>query len=172
MISHRASSPIPMSMSLVKRLPPTTFRVERSSDPARNADVRARADAEVARLEGADAAQFASRLRQLDREWDIERTLQTNAATLALAGTVLGARVDRRFLALPAVIFGFLAQHAVQGWCPPIPIFRRLQVRTAREIERERYAIKALRGDFDQVPTRGTTDAPSRVRAALAAVDA
>lgn len=159
-------------MSLTDHLPPTSTRVERSADPALNAQVRARSDAEVARLEGADAARFAERLQELDREWDIERTLQTNAATLALVGAVLGTRVDPRFLALPTVVFTFLAQHALQGWCPPIPVFRRLDVRTAREIERERYAIKALRGDFDGVPSAGTADATSRVRAALAAVDA
>ena len=159
-------------MTPTEHLPPTSTRVERSSDPELNARVRAQADAEVARLEGAGAGQFADRLRELDREWDIERTLQTNAAALALVGTVLGSRVDRRFLALPAVVFGFFAQHALQGWCPPIPVFRRLGVRTAREIARERYAIKALRGDFDQVPPAGAADAASRVRAALAAVDA
>ena len=159
-------------MSLTDHLPPTSTRVERSSDPTLNARVRARSDAEVARLEGADPAQVATRLQQLDREWDIERTLQANAATLALVGTVLGARVDRRFLALPAVVFSFFAQHALQGWCPPIPVFRRLNVRTAREIKRERYAIKALRGDFDDVPPPGVPDDAGRVRAALAAVDA
>lgn len=159
-------------MSVAEHLPPTSTRVERSSDPSLNAQVRARSDAEVARLEGADRAQFDARLHKLEREWDIERTLQTNAATLALVGSLLGARVDRRFLALPAVVFGFLAQHALQGWCPPIPVFRRLNVRTAREIERERHAIKALRGDFDRVPLPGTAEPASRVQAALDAVDA
>lgn len=136
-------------MPLTDHLPPTSTRVERSAAPELNAQIRARSDAEVARLEGADAGQFAARLQELDRERDIERTLQANAATLALVGSLLGARVDRRFLALPAVVFSSFAQHALQGWCPPIPVFRRLDVRTAREIERERYAIKALRGDFD-----------------------
>jgi hypothetical protein len=83
----------------------------------------------------------------------------------------LGYAVDRRFLLLPAVVLGFFAQHALQGWCPPIPVFRHLGVRTMREIERERYAIKALRGDFDGVaPAEAEPD--DRVRSALAAVDA
>ena len=55
-----------------------------------------------------------------------------------------------RWLALPALVTGFLFQHAVQGWCPPLPILRRLGVRTAREIELERVALKMLRGDFDE----------------------
>jgi len=44
-------------------------------------------------------------------------------------------------------------------------------VRTQRKIARERYAIKALRGDFDAVPPAGSADRDARVRAALAAVD-
>lgn len=38
--------------------------------------------------------------------------------------------------------------HAVQGWCPPVPISRRPGFRTASEIARGRNALKALRGDF------------------------
>jgi len=49
---------------------------------------------------------------------------------------------------LPAVVGTFLLQHAVQGWCPPLTVFRRLGFRTAGEIARERYALKAMRGDF------------------------
>jgi hypothetical protein len=88
------------------------------------------------------------RLREIDQEWDIERTLEANAAGLALTGTLLGLLVDKRFLAVPLVVSTFLLQHAVQGWCPPVPFFRRRGVRTMREIDEERYALKALRGDF------------------------
>jgi len=91
------------------------------------------------------------RLNELDEEWDIERTLEANAAALGLSGTLLGAFVDRRFLALPAVVSFFLLQHAIQGWCPPVPFFRRRGVRTAREIDIERYALKSLRGDFGPI---------------------
>lgn len=91
------------------------------------------------------------RLRQLDAEWDIERTLETNAAALAFTGTVLGLLGGRRWLLLSAAVTGFLFQHGVQGWCPPVPIFRRLGVRTQQEIEAERYVLKALRGDFAEV---------------------
>lgn len=43
-------------------------------------------------------------------------------------------------------------------------------MRTNREIARERYALKALRGDFDDLPAKDA-GAARRVRAALAAVD-
>jgi len=93
------------------------------------------------------------RLEELDREWDIERLLEVNAAAIALIGLGLGALVDRRFLFLPVAVAGFLLQHAIQGWCPPVSLFRSLGVRTAGEIDEEKYALKALRGDFEGVPT-------------------
>jgi hypothetical protein len=37
-----------------------------------------------------------------------------------------------------------------------VPLLRRLGVRTAREIELERIALKALRGDFDHVNDAGS----------------
>ncbi|PVE23622.1 hypothetical protein DC522_15135 [Microvirga sp. KLBC 81] len=108
------------------------------------------------------------RLRELDREWDVERTLEANASTLAFTGVVLGAALDKRWLALPALVTAFLFQHAVQGWCPPLPLLRRLGFRTAREIDTERYALKALRGDFGPIGP-GPHDHDSRASHALQA---
>lgn len=128
-------------------LPDTTSRVEHATSDAINR--RIAADIEVSvRYHARNPHEIGGRLDELDREWDIERVLEANAATIALAGTVLGAFVDRRFLLLPALVTGFLLQHALQGWCPPVPVLRRRGVRTAAEIERERTALKALRGDF------------------------
>ena len=42
---------------------------------------------------------------------------------------------------LPGVVGAFLLQHAIQGWCPPIPILRYLSFRTAGEIDNERQAL-------------------------------
>src|SRR5205823_697834 len=109
------------------------------------------------------------RLAELDREWDIERTLEANAATVCLAGLALGATVDKRLFVLPAAVAGFLLQHAVQGWCPPVPLFRRLGVRTQSEIDEERYALKALRGDFRGGPGAVNGNAPAAARQAVAA---
>lgn len=153
-------------------LPPTSTRVERMTDAQVNERIRALADARIARLEGAARAEFDAPIAEREYEWDIERVLQANASTLVLLGVGLGYLVDRRFLALPAAVLSFLGMHALQGWCPPVPIFRRRGVRTVREIERERYALKAMRGDFDSVPRRGEADRALRARAALSAVDA
>jgi hypothetical protein len=85
-------------------------------------------------------------LRELDGESDIERYLEVNASALAFTGVALGALVDRRWLVLPAVVTAFLFQHGVQGWCPPLPLFRRLGIRTRQEIEAERCALAARLG--------------------------
>ena len=93
------------------------------------------------------------RLRELDEEWDIERAIEANASALAFAGVALGAASDRRWLILPVLVTTFLFQHAIQGWCPPVPILRQLGFRTVHEIETERNALKALRGDYESVST-------------------
>ena len=89
-------------------------------------------------------SQVGKRLRELDREWDIERALEANAATIAFVGTSLAALHRKGWLMVPAIVTAFLFQHAVQGWCPPVPLLRRLGFRTAREIENERRALLRL----------------------------
>ena len=110
------------------------------------------------------------RIRELDEEWDIERVLEAHASTLSLFGMGMGAFVDRRFFALPAIIMGFLLQHAMQGWCPRVPLLRRLGFRTAWEMEEERYALKVLRGDFKSVEPAGAGINPRELRRVLYAV--
>ncbi|MEX0686163.1 MAG: hypothetical protein WD267_05500 [Balneolales bacterium] len=94
---------------------------------------------------------ISKRIEELDREWDIERWLQVNASSLAFTGLTLGTLYKKRWLMLPAIVLPFLMQHAIQGWCPPVTLFRKMGIRTRREIEREKYALKVLRGDFDEV---------------------
>jgi hypothetical protein len=94
---------------------------------------------------------ISARIEELDQESDIERYLETNAAALALGGVVLGM-VRRKWLILSATVLGFLLQHAIKGWCPPIPFMRKMGIRTRREIDREKYALKILRGDFQAMP--------------------
>ena len=131
----------------------TINRVQRNTDAAINRRIEAETGARIRRCAGHPLA-IERRLRELDREWDIERVLETNASLVAFVGVALGARLDRRWLVLPALVTAFLFQHAVQGWCPPIPVLRRLGIRTSREIEIERVALKILRGDFDQAAGR------------------
>ena len=125
-------------------LAPSVDRVERNTNPEVNARIRRETELSIARYRGAPAGAIRRRLDELDREWDIERAIEANAASLALAGLALGTLADRRFLLLPAALAGFLLQHALQGWCPPVPILRRLGFRTRLEIEDECRELAAM----------------------------
>ncbi len=125
-------------------IPSTVDRVPQNTAESVNEMIRQQTDQSIARHRAAGAAAIKRRLRELDEEWDIERVLEANAASVSLIGLGLGAFVNRRFYALPALVAGFLLQHAVQGWCPPLPILRRMGIRTQAEIDRERTALKSL----------------------------
>lgn len=145
-------------------IPATTTRVNEHTAEEVNQQIEDTTNSRVRRLAAAGPAAIDRRLDELEHEWDIERVLEANAASVTLAGTILGMTTDRRWFLLPAVVGGFLLQHAVQGWCPPILWFRRMGFRTATEIDHERYALKALRGDFRHVTSDSPSDALAAVR--------
>jgi hypothetical protein len=101
----------------------------------------------------ASSDELARRITQLDREWGLDRTLETEAALMGLVGLALGVTVDKRLLIVPGFVSTMLVLYATQGWYPLLPLFRRSGVRTQNEIDRERYALKALRGDFSTIPS-------------------
>lgn len=105
-----------------------------------------------------DPEKMDDRLRSLEKEWDIERALETSASAFTVIGVLLGAFVNPWWLLLPGIVGVFLFQHAVQGWCPPLPIFRRFGIRTTEEILRERYALRLFRGDFNKFCQSGEGD--------------
>ena len=150
-------------------IPSTVERVPQHTNDAVNQRIRLQTEKNVARFATADAQDIEARLAELDREWDVERTLEANAATAVLVGLTLGATVSRKWFIFPGVVASFLLQHAVQGWCPPLPIFRRMGIRTASEIDYERYALKALRGDFDQLRSQHTGNPAKAAQAVKAA---
>ena len=109
--------------------------------------------------------QIPRRLHELDAEWDVERCVETGSASLTLAGLLLGISASRKWLLLSIGVQGFFLQHALQGWCPPLPVLRRLGVRTAEEIAQERYALKALLGHFEGVSSSEPSAASRASRA-------
>lgn len=88
------------------------------------------------------------RLADLDREWDVERLIEVEAPTMSLIGMLLGLTVSRKWLAVPLLVQSMVFLHALQGWYPLLPVFRRMGIRTETEIAAERYALKSIRGDF------------------------
>jgi hypothetical protein len=139
-----------MSIALaVGEKTPREDRVRAQTKPEINQRIDTELERRIRFYAMQDKDAISERIKELDCEWDIERALEANAASVSLFGVLLGATAGRMWFLVPFVVSGFLLQHAIQGWCPPLPLLRRLGVRTRLEIERERHALKALRGDFD-----------------------
>jgi hypothetical protein len=135
--------------AVFQRMKPTDTRVAASTSDEVNREIGRRLEANIFYY-ARHPEEIEERLRELDEEWDIERTLETTWSAISLGGFFLGM-MARRYSIIGAAAAGFMMQHAAQGWCPPSPLFRRMGVRTSREINIERYALKALRGDFKNI---------------------
>jgi hypothetical protein len=105
-------------------------------------------------------------LDDLDREWDTDRAIELESSLMGLIGLALGAWVRPAMLVLPLFVGSAVLVHALTGRYPLLPLFRSAGLRTGREINRERYALKALRGDFKDIESA----APDRDRRATATV--
>ena len=96
-----------------------------------------------------DNDEISTRIDELQREWDTERILEANAAAVILVSLILGKFINKKWLIISCGASAFLLQHAIQGWCPPLPIIRSLGKKTPYELLAEIAALKILRGDFD-----------------------
>jgi hypothetical protein len=86
------------------------------------------------------------RLAELEREWDIDRTIMLGFAGMGTAALVLGLRRNWRWRFPLTAQITFLLLHSTVGWCPPAVVLRRLGFRTRQEIEAERKALLEMRG--------------------------
>ena len=136
-------------------LPPTARRVIDKTRPEINEKITRNTEANIAKHIGDSPTAIKARLAQLDHEWDVERILEANSSALAFLGIVLALTISWTWLILPLAVTALFFLHALQGWCPPVPLLRRLGVRTETEINEERYALKVLRGDFEGLPKPG-----------------
>lgn len=118
-------------------------RVAEHTPAGMNDQIQRRLHANIAYYR-AHPEQIQSRMKELNIEWDVERWLEVNSSVLTLAGLFLGATVSRKWLILPLAVQTFFLQHAIQGWCPPLPVLRSMGVRTLQEIESERHALQHI----------------------------
>jgi hypothetical protein len=110
------------------------------------------------------------RIEALRREWSIERFLQLNAAAVGLTTAALAATRNRKWGFATCGALAFFLLHATDGFDPPLPLLRELGIRTRPEIDREIYALKVLRGDFEGIEPVTATEEPPQVRRAAEAV--
>ena len=119
-------------------------RVRANTESEVNQKIDSRIDENIQLYRSKEATDILQRLYELEREWDIECVLELMASSFSLTGVVLGATKNKLWFIVPTIVLSFLLMHAVQGWCPPLPILRKLGFRTREEIDRERYSLKAI----------------------------
>lgn len=125
----------------------TTSRVESSTAEHVNAALRVQEQVHVSHAVAGGPERIRQRLEELDREWNIERVIEVEAPMAILLGIALGVLHNRRWLGLSAFAASMVMLHSLQGRYPLLPLLRRLGVRSQNEIERERAALRAARGD-------------------------
>lgn len=132
----------------VKILPPTAQRVFLRTDPLINDEIKKQTARNIEILKCCNEPELTDRIRNLNCEWDTERFLEVNAAALIVISSFLGIKRSRLWFIITGIIGIFMFQHALQGWCPLVPFLRKWGVRTADEINSEKYVLKIIRGDF------------------------
>lgn len=147
-------------------------RVRSHTSSSVNQKIDQKMIAQVQSCANRSSEEITQRIQELEQEWDTERVLEANASVLAFTGLLLGIFVNQNWFWLPGIVLPFLFQHAVQGWCPPLPVIRRLGVRTPHEIDQEKYVLKMLRGDFNQVSAAANAEQQPETNSLLEAVRA
>jgi hypothetical protein len=97
-------------------------------------------------------ALIAERLAELDREWSTGRTAKVGYGVMILSGVALGAATSPLWFALPAIGGLSLIQHTFSRTSWLASACRGLGFRPGPEIDHEKVALKALRGDFRHLP--------------------
>jgi hypothetical protein len=123
-------------------------KTDSDADSRIKEQIRDETSERLAKFKNASMHDLTYRLAELDREVDVERILQFGFSGVVLGGIVLSKVSNRKWILFPCLAAGFLMQQLLAGWCPPFLVLRRLGFRTAAEINRERMALKIMRGDF------------------------
>ncbi len=122
----------------------TTERVHNHTPEHINREIQDDIQRSIDHYRGKDEKDIRERIDALERKWNTERVLEANASTLVIIGSISGASVSRKWNLLPGIVGSFLLQHAIQGWCPPLSVIRRLGIRTPGEINQEKNALEDL----------------------------
>ena len=115
-----------------------------------NSEIRNQTIRNLKLYRGLNKEDITERIRDLNLEWDTERVLEANAAVWLLISSILGFKFGRFWFLVTGFLGSFMLQHALQGWCPPIPFIRRWGIRTEDEINAEKTVLKMIRGDFNE----------------------
>ncbi|MBP3955975.1 hypothetical protein J8F10_11835 [Gemmata sp. G18] len=110
-------------------------------------------ESRLACLADAGPQAISDRLAQLEREWSAGRMTKAAIGVLIVVGLGLTALANPWWLVLPAIGGLFLLQYLFgrSSWLGAT--FREMGFRSGSDIDQERFALRALRGDFKNLPT-------------------
>src|SRR5947207_8821575 len=115
-------------------IPATTKRLILNPAPSPEEAIGDPAHEAMSGYSAASPGMLRQRVRQLDREWDVERLTAATAGVLLLVGLRLASLWGEQWLVFPAVVAACLLLHALLGWTPALPLFRVLGFRRPQEI--------------------------------------
>ena len=104
-------------------------------------------------LAEAGPAAIDERLTQLDRAWTAGRAAKAAIGVAVVAGLALGLTVNLWFLLLPIVGGAVLVEYVFSRQSLLGAMFRSMGLPSGADVEQEKLALKALRGDFKHLPT-------------------
>ncbi|MEZ0480001.1 DUF2892 domain-containing protein [Planococcus sp. SSTMD024] len=134
-----------MGLDLAKeQLPSTQSKVNDRTPDYINQQIERETEASVNYYKRQGKNEIQARIEELDHEWDTERLLKVNLASVAAISALLAVRTNRKWALLAGASSAAIIQHALQGWTPPITIFRKMGIRTVDEINREKKALQNL----------------------------
>ena len=107
----------------------------------------------LACLADAGPQAISDRLAQLDREWSAGRMTKATIGIMLVAGLALTAVANPWWLILPAVGGLFLMQYLFSRTSWLGATFHEMGFRSGGDIDQEKFALRALRGDFKNLPT-------------------
>ena len=116
-------------------------------------------------------AAIEERLRSLDEEPDQETVTALALAGAGTAGLLFGFLGSRLWRLLAWLSLPLLFAHARGNLKAPADFLRTLGLRSRREIQEERYALKILRGDFRDAQGPGSEKPSGGVRDADVALE-
>ncbi len=94
-----------------------------------------------------------ARLAECEREWSAGRVTKLALAAVIGGGLALAFLVSPWFVVLPALGTFCLVQYLFRQPCLMSRLVRAAGFRPLHDIDEERLALKALRGDFKYLPT-------------------
>jgi hypothetical protein len=106
----------------------------------------------LACLADAGPQAIEDRLTELDREWTAGRMTKAAIGVVIVCGFLLAA-INPLWLVLPAVAGLFLLSYLFGRTSWLGIFFHKIGYRSGFEVDREKVALKVLRGDFRDLPT-------------------